>query len=67
MDSEQLQRTILFVFFVVLAGLGLKLILRRTGNYDVDFIVKIIGWLLFIPGAWGIIESLHLIEILRKL
>ncbi len=52
-------RTILFVVFVILAGIGAKLIWHRTGNHDVDFITKLIGWVVFIPALWGIIDSLN--------
>ncbi len=54
-------RTILFIFFVVLAIVGALLVWRRTGNYDVDFITKIVGWLLLIPAIWGILESLRIL------
>ena len=53
-------RTILFLFFVILAGIGAKLIWHRTGNHDVDFITKLVGWVVFIPALWGIIDSLTL-------
>ncbi|MBC8213342.1 MAG: hypothetical protein ISR90_05675 [Candidatus Marinimicrobia bacterium] len=49
------------MFFVGLAIVGVSLIWRRTGNYDVDFITKIIGWILFIPAIWGILESLRIL------
>ncbi len=48
--------TILFVVFVCLSAAGGTLIFKRTGNYDVDYFTKIIGWALFIVGAYGIFE-----------
>ena len=55
-------RTLLFIFFVALAGIGLKLVIMRSGNYDVDFFTKIIGWVLLIPAIWGLLESLRIIN-----
>tara|TARA_B100000315_G_C14096454_1_gene371695 strand:+ start:119 stop:292 length:174 start_codon:yes stop_codon:yes gene_type:complete len=54
--------TILFLVFVALTMAGGWLILRRTGNYDVDFFTKILGWILFIPGILGIIDSLRILQ-----
>ena len=54
--------TILFLVFVALTLTGGWLILRRTGNYDVDFFTKILGWILLIPGILGIMESLRILQ-----
>jgi len=54
--------TILFLFFVVMTGAGVWLVWRRTGNYDIDFFTKILGWILLIPGIWGLLESLKFIQ-----
>jgi len=54
--------TILFVLFVALSMSGGWLIIRRTGNYDIDFFTKILGWILLIPGIIGIMESLRLLN-----
>tara|TARA_B100001245_G_C22455736_1_gene234204 strand:+ start:323 stop:493 length:171 start_codon:yes stop_codon:yes gene_type:complete len=56
-----MQRTLLFLFFVALGIVGFWLIWHRTGNYDIDFITKLIGWILLIPAILGIIDSLRLI------
>ena len=48
-------RTLLFLVFVALSIAGGWLVLRRTGNYDIDYFTKILGWLLFIPGFIGLI------------
>ena len=55
-------QTFLFLFFVALTISGGVLVIRRTGNYDVDFFTKIIGWILLIPGIFGILESLKIIK-----
>ena len=55
-------RTILFLVFVAMSLIGGWLIWRRTGNYDIDFFTKILGWILLIPGLWGIIESLKILQ-----
>jgi len=55
-------KTILFLVFVLLTLTGLWLIIRRTGNYDIDYFTKILGWILLIPGIWGLLESLRIIQ-----
>ncbi|MBC8312454.1 MAG: hypothetical protein H8E72_09105 [Candidatus Marinimicrobia bacterium] len=57
-----MERTLLFIFFVALSGVGFKFVTMRSGNYDVDFFTKIIGWVLLIPALWGILESLRIIN-----
>ena len=54
--------TILFLVFVALSLIGGWLVLRRTGNYDIDFFTKILGWILLIPGIIGIMESLRILQ-----
>ena len=53
--------TILFLVFVGISMVGIWLILRRTGNYDIDFFTKILGWVLLIPGIIGLLESLKIL------
>ena len=48
--------TILFMVFVCIASGGGLLIWKRTGNYDVDFFTKIIGWALCLFGIYGIFD-----------
>ena len=55
-------KTILFLVFVAMSLLGGWLVMKRTGNYDVDFFTKILGWILLIPGIWGLLESLRIIQ-----
>ena len=55
-------KTILFLVFVCLTVAGLWLIMRRTGNYDIDYFTKILGWILLLPGIWGLLESLRIIQ-----
>ena len=55
-------RVILFIVFIALGLVGYKFITLRTGNYDVDYFTKLIGWLLIIPSIWGILESLNIIR-----
>tara|TARA_Y100001970_G_C14189511_1_gene834504 strand:- start:1189 stop:1362 length:174 start_codon:yes stop_codon:yes gene_type:complete len=54
--------TILFLVFVGISMIGGWLVLRRTGNYDIDFFTKILGWLLLIPGIIGLLESLRILQ-----
>ena len=53
-------RTILFLVFVAMTMSGGWLVWKRSGNYDVDFFTKILGWILLIPGILGILESLKI-------
>ena len=55
-------RTILFIVFVAMVITGGWLVFRRTGNYDIDYFTKILGWILLIPGIWGLLESLRIIQ-----
>ena len=55
-------QTILFLVFVSMSLLGGWLVLKRTGNYDVDFFTKILGWILLIPGIYGLLESLRILN-----
>ena len=59
--SDIQTRIILFIIFVGLAVVGYKFITLRTGNYDIDYFTKLLGWLLIIPAIWGILESLQII------
>ena len=54
-------RIILFLIFIALGLVGYKFITLRTGNYDVDYFTKLLGWMLIIPAIWGILESLNII------
>ena len=54
-------RIILFLIFIALGLVGYKFITLRTGNYDVDYFTKLLGWLLIIPAIWGILDSLNII------
>ena len=56
-----MKETILFIFFVILFIVGLRLVWHRSGNHDVDFITKLAGWLLLIPAILGLFETLRII------
>ena len=49
------------IVFIALAVVGYKFITLRTGNYDIDYFTKLLGWLLIIPAIWGILDSLNII------
>ena len=51
-----MQETIYFMVLVSIGSLGLFLALKRTGNYDVDFFIKIIGWIMLGFSIYGIID-----------
>ncbi len=50
-------QTFLFVFFIVLSGIGVWMIRRKSGNHDADYILKAMGWVLLLIGAYGILDS----------
>ena len=50
---------ILFLFFLTI--LGSWLIWNKSGNHDIDFILKILGWIIFIPSILGILQSLRIL------
>ena len=52
-------KTILFLVFVAMSLLGGWLVMKRTGNYDVDFFTKIIGWIMLGFGIYGVIELIN--------
>ena len=60
-DGNFQTRLILFIIFIALGAVGYKFITLRTGNYDIDYFTKLLGWLLIIPAIWGILESLNII------
>ncbi|MAM98396.1 MAG: hypothetical protein CMG26_01765 [Candidatus Marinimicrobia bacterium] len=51
-----MQETIYFMVLVSVGSLGLFLAWKRTGNYDVDFFIKIIGWIMLGFSIYGIID-----------
>ena len=51
-----MKETIYFMVLVCIGSLGLFLALKRTGNYDVDFFIKIIGWIMLGFSIYGIID-----------
>ena len=51
-------QTILFLFFLVITIFGLKLIFTKSGNHDADFMIKLFGYLLLMPGIIGFIQML---------
>ena len=59
--NDTISRFILFIIFIALGIAGYKFINLRTGNYDIDYFTKLLGWLLIIPAIWGILESLKII------
>jgi len=49
-------QTILFMLYLAICSAGGYLAMKRTGNYDVDFFTKIIGWVMLMFGVYGIFE-----------
>ena len=49
-------QTILFMVFLVIAIIGIYLIWVKSGNYDADFILRIVGWILLAPAIIGLMQ-----------
>jgi len=60
-DGNFETRLILFFVFIALGAVGYKFITLRTGNYDIDYFIKLLGWMLIIPAIWGILDSLNIL------
>jgi len=53
-----MQQTILFMFFLGISIFGLFLLMSKSGNHDADFVMKIFGYLLLLPGVLGFLQML---------
>tara|TARA_B100000029_G_C17562938_1_gene954051 strand:- start:1130 stop:1303 length:174 start_codon:yes stop_codon:yes gene_type:complete len=53
---------ILFIIAVIFTLISLKLITYKTGDHDTDMFLKIIGWVIFIPAIWIVLESFNIIK-----
>ena len=51
-----MKETIYFMVLVCIGSLGSFLAWKRTGNYDVDFFIKIIGCIMLGFSIYGIID-----------
>jgi len=51
-----MKETIYFMVLICIGSGGLFLVLKRTGNYDVDFFTKIIGTIMIGFALYGIID-----------
>ena len=51
-----MKETIYFMVLVCIGSLGSFLVWKRTGNYDVDFFIKIIGCIMLGFSIYGIID-----------
>ena len=53
--------TFLFIFFFILTTIGIYLIWNKSGNHDIDFIIKILGWIILIPSILGLLQLLKIL------
>jgi len=51
-----MKETIYFMALVCFGSGGVFLAWKRTGNYDVDFFTRIIGWIMIGFSVYGIID-----------
>ena len=61
-NNDTFGLSILFILFLLLIGGGYKLIRLRTGNYDVDYFTKLLGWGMAVIGAIGIFQCFQYIK-----
>ena len=59
-NNKVLVVSVLFILFLLSLVGGYKLIRLRTGNYDVEYFTKLLGWVLTIFGIYGIFECYRL-------
>ena len=52
----------LFILAVIFTIISIKLITHKSGNHDIDLFLKIIGFILFFPSIFIILESLKIIK-----
>tara|TARA_S200000501_G_scaffold377453_1_gene435908 strand:+ start:8050 stop:8214 length:165 start_codon:yes stop_codon:yes gene_type:complete len=53
-----MQQTLLFMFFLGITFFGLFLVTNKSGSHDADFIMRIFGYLLLLPGIIGFLQML---------
>ena len=56
--------TILFMICICIGSAGTLLVWKRTGNYDIDFFTKIIGWVMLAFGVYGIYSLIKYINLI---
>jgi len=44
-----MSRYILFIISVVFCFVGIKILIHKTGNHDIDFFLKIIAIIILVP------------------
>ena len=53
--------TFIFIFFILLSTIGIYLIRNKSGNHDIDFIIKMLGWIILIPSILVLLQSLKIL------
>jgi len=61
-NNDTFGLSILFILFLLLIGGGYKLIRLRTGNYDVDYFTKLLGWGMATIGIIGIFQCFQYVK-----
>jgi len=52
----------LLILATIFCMISIKLITYKSGNHDADLFLKIIGFILFFPAIWIVLESLNIIK-----
>ena len=52
----------LLILATIFCMISIKLITYKSGNHDADLFLKIIGFILFVPAIWIVLESLNIIK-----
>ena len=56
---------VLMIISVIFCLISMKLISYKSGNHDADLVLKIIGFILFIPAIIIVLESFKIIEFIK--
>ena len=61
-NNDTFGLSILFILFLLLILGGYKLIRLRTGNYDVDYFTKLLGWGMTAIGIIGVFQCFQYVK-----
>ncbi len=61
-NNDTFGLSILFILFLLLILAGYKLIRLRTGNYDVDYFTKLLGWGMTAIGIIGVYQCFQYVK-----
>jgi len=51
-----MKETVIFMVLVCIGSGGAFLVWKKTGNHDVDYLIRMIGWIIIGFSIYGIID-----------